>query len=64
MQLTNRQALPPGLYDLAMAENLSDARVRQLAAAWDTIRGHRPRNLAEWREFYNAVKQFFTEGDE
>lgn len=59
----NKQALPPGLHDLAVDQNLSEQRVQQLATAWGTIRGHKPQNLAEWRTFYVAVKQFFDEVD-
>lgn len=54
-------ALPPGLREFATAESLSDARVRKLAEVYDTIRGRRPVSLEEWRQFYTAVKPYFTE---
>lgn len=55
--------LPPGLRELADEEQLSEAQVKQLARAWDTIRGHRPKTLEEWRPFWRAIKQYFTEAD-
>jgi len=55
------QYLPPGLRELAYEENLTEAQVKQLADAWDTIRGHRPKTLEEWRPFYNAVKGYLRE---
>lgn len=55
--------LPPGLRDLANEVGLTEAQVEQYARAWDTIRGHRPKTLAEWLPFYEATKQFFEEGE-
>lgn len=53
--------LPPGLRELAQEQNLSEAQVKQLAAAYDTIRGHRPKTLEEWRPLYEAVKEYLRE---
>ena len=64
MQLTPEQRLPPGLRDLANAEGLSETQVQQLARAWDTIRGHRPKTLEEWRLLWGAIKKYFEEGDD
>lgn len=61
MRLTPEQLLPPGLRDLANAESLTEAQVLQLARAWQTIRGHRPKTLEEWKSFYEAVKKYFRE---
>lgn len=54
-------ALPPGLRELAQAENLTDANIKQLADAYDTIRGGRPRTLEQWQQFYAAVKLYLRE---
>jgi hypothetical protein len=61
MQLTREQRLPPGLRDLANERGLNEERVDQLARAWDTIRGGRPRTIHEWRTFYDAVEKFFDD---
>lgn len=53
--------LPPGLRELADAEQLTEANVKQLAAAYNTIRGRRPKTLEEWRPLYEAVKQYLRE---
>jgi len=58
MQLTREQRLPPGLRDLANEEGLSETQVDKLAQAWDTIRGHRPKTLEEWRPLYRAIKKY------
>lgn len=55
--------LPPGLRELADAEQLTEAQVKQLAAAWDTIRGRRPKTLEEWRPLYDVIKKYLREGD-
>lgn len=57
--------LPPGLRELADAEQLNDEQVKQLARAYDTIRGKRPQTLTEWRPLYEAAKKYLTtEADE
>lgn len=56
--LNKNQGLPPGLRELAEAEQLTDPQVKQLADAWDTIRGQRPRTLAEWMPMYEAIKKY------
>ena len=61
MQLSSEQRLPPGLRDLANEQGLSEDLVQKLAAAWDTIRGHRPKTLEEWRPLYKAIKKYFEE---
>ncbi len=63
MQLSREQLLPPGLRDLANEKGLSEAQVDKLAAAWDTIRGQRPKTLEEWLPLYNAIKHYFTEDE-
>ncbi len=50
--------LPPGLRELADAEQLTEPEVKQLAAAWDTIRGRRPKTLDEWRPLFEAVREY------
>lgn len=64
MQLTREQRLPPGLRDLANEQGLNQAQVDQLAQAWDTIRGHRPKTLGEWRPLYQAIKKYVEEDDQ
>lgn len=61
MNWMRAEYLPPGLRELAAAENLTETQVKQLAAAWDTIRGHRPKTLEEWQPLYEAIKQYFRE---
>lgn len=58
------QHLPPGLRELAHEEGLTEANVKKLAAAWDTIRGHRPKTLDEWRPFYQVIKKYLEERDD
>lgn len=58
MQLTREQRLPPGLRDLANDKGLTEKQVDQLAQAWDTIRGHRPKTLEEWLPLYEAVREY------
>lgn len=61
MQRTREQRLPPGLRDLANAEGLSEEQVDKLAAAWNTIRGHRPTTLEEWQPLWQTLKHYFEE---
>lgn len=53
--------LPPGLRELAEAEKLNDNQVRQLAESYYTIRGGKPKTLAEWYPLYNAVKKYLRD---
>ncbi len=64
MQLTREQSLPPGLRDLANEQGLTEAQVDKLAGAWDTIRGHRPKTLEEWRPLYQAIKKYVEDDDD
>lgn len=52
--------LPPGLRELADAKQLSEVQVKQLAQAWDTMRGKRPTTLAEWLPLYEAVAVYLS----
>lgn len=56
-----RSALPPGLRELAEAEQLPDGEVTRLAEVWPTIRGKKPTTLAEWREFWGILTRVFGE---
>lgn len=55
--------LPPGLRELADEEQLTEAQVKKIAAAYDTIRGGRPKTIEEWRVFWGAVKPYFVEDE-
>lgn len=54
-------ALPPGLREFAEADKLTPDRVRQLAAAYPTIRGRKPATVSEWRTLHNAISKFLEE---
>jgi hypothetical protein len=56
--------LPPGLRELADAENLNESQVKKLSDAWGTIRGRKPQTLEEWMPLYRAVKHFLGELDD
>ena len=59
--LNRNQGVAPGLRWIAETEQLTDANIRQLTDAYDTIRGKRPQTMAEWEQFYKAVKQYLRE---
>lgn len=58
-----RPALPPGLRELAEAERLTDSEVKQLAEAYLTIRGPKPKALDEWRPLWRAIKTFLEDAN-
>ncbi len=49
--------LPPGLRQLQEQEKLTEQQMRQLSDAWYTIRGQRPRTLAEWSFLWSTIKR-------
>jgi hypothetical protein len=52
---------PPGLRELAEEKGLTESQIQKVAAAWDTIRGKRPRTIEEWRIFWGEVGHYFKE---